>query len=249
MHLRMHLADAPRALVFHVERVPTSVPAAPSQRPHVGAEARARRSAAGWSSRIWKPSRCGLARGLAPDRPRDRLLEPGRHGALIGIRRRTRSGRLRRPGDLALERPNRPAAFGRPAREQAPAVMVGLGQQRLAVALGERAGVDQLDRPRRAGRAAASCSRCRLGCGRSAWRARALVIRRSSSRTRERPGLLDRAQVLADDVLDQRELERSGLVERVVDECRDRRLAGELGGAPAPLAGDELVPVARPAGR
>ena len=31
---------------------------------------------------------------------------------------------------------------------------------------------------------------------------------------RERPGLLDRAQVLADDVLDQRELQRPCLVER-----------------------------------
>ena len=59
----------------------------------------------------------------------------------------------------------------------------------------------------------------------------------------ERPGLLDRAEVLADDVLDQRQLQRPRLVERVVDERRDGRLAGELGGAPAALAGDELIAV------
>ncbi len=65
----------------------------------------------------------------------------------------------------------------------------------------------------------------------------------------ERSCLFDRREVLADDVLDQRELQRSGVVECVVDQRGDGRLAGELGGAPAPLAGDDLEAVRGPAGR
>ena len=60
----------------------------------------------------------------------------------------------------------------------------------------------------------------------------------------ERAGLLDRAQVLANEVLDQRQLQRSRLVQGVVDQRRDRRLAGELGGAPAPFAGHQRIPIA-----
>ena len=60
----------------------------------------------------------------------------------------------------------------------------------------------------------------------------------------ERPGQLDRGQVLAHDVLDQRELERAGLVEGTVDERGDRFLSRQFGGAPAALAGNELVFVA-----
>jgi hypothetical protein len=41
-----------------------------------------------------------------------------------------------------------------------------------------------------------------------------------------------------------RELERPGLVQRVIDGRRDRRLAGDRGGAPTSLSGDELVAVA-----
>ena len=59
----------------------------------------------------------------------------------------------------------------------------------------------------------------------------------------ECPCLLDGAEVLPHDVLDQRQLERTGLVERVVDEGRDNRLAGQPGGTPSALAGDELVAV------
>ena len=58
----------------------------------------------------------------------------------------------------------------------------------------------------------------------------------------DRPGFFDRGEILADDVLDQGELERSGAFDARVDERGNRRLAGELSRAPAPLAGDQLVP-------
>ncbi len=113
------LTDAPRGLAFHVERAAETSPRQHHHSAPVSApSARASRSAAGWSSRIWKPLRWGLAVASHPIARRDRLLEPGRHGALIGIRRRARSGWLRGPGDLALERADRPASLGRLAGEQ-----------------------------------------------------------------------------------------------------------------------------------
>jgi hypothetical protein len=57
----------------------------------------------------------------------------------------------------------------------------------------------------------------------------------------DRSGFLDHRQVLTHDVLDQRKLKRPTCVERVVDQRRDRRLAGELRRAPPALAGDELI--------
>ena len=52
--------------------------------------------------------------------------------------------------------------------------------------------------------------------------------------------LLDRVEVLARHVLDQRELDRLGVVVGA-HERRDGVEPGERGGAPAPLAGDQLV--------
>src|SRR5665213_2932985 len=59
---------------------------------------------------------------------------------------------------------------------------------------------------------------------------------------RDRSGLFDDREVLARHVLDERQLERAGSVERVIDQRRDRREPGDLRGAPAPLAGDDLEP-------
>ena len=56
----------------------------------------------------------------------------------------------------------------------------------------------------------------------------------------ERLGELDRAQVLAMDVLDQRLTQRVGVV-GVADHDRDRGQPGELGRAQPPFAGDQLV--------
>ena len=56
---------------------------------------------------------------------------------------------------------------------------------------------------------------------------------------RTRSCLLDRVEVLTSHVLDQRELERLGVVARA-DERGDRVEAGELRGPPAALAGDQL---------
>jgi hypothetical protein len=56
----------------------------------------------------------------------------------------------------------------------------------------------------------------------------------------ERRGFLERAQVLALDVLDQRDRER-GVVVHVAHDARHLGEARELGRAPAALAGDDLV--------
>ena len=53
-------------------------------------------------------------------------------------------------------------------------------------------------------------------------------------------GLLDRVEVLADHVLDQRRLQPLGLL-LVADHRRHLLDPGLLGGAPAALAGDQLV--------
>src|SRR5205814_299884 len=57
---------------------------------------------------------------------------------------------------------------------------------------------------------------------------------------RVRARLLDRGQVLAGHVLDEREHERLA-VRYVADHCRHRSEARLLRGTPAPLAGDQLV--------
>ena len=57
--------------------------------------------------------------------------------------------------------------------------------------------------------------------------------------------LLDRVEVLAGHVLDQRELERLGVVVRRARAPGRVSKPGELGGAPAALAGDQLVGAAR----
>ena len=56
-------------------------------------------------------------------------------------------------------------------------------------------------------------------------------------------GLLDGVQVLALDVLDERHLEQAPFVGggHIADDDRDAAQAGQLGGAPAPLARDDLV--------
>jgi hypothetical protein len=61
-------------------------------------------------------------------------------------------------------------------------------------------------------------------------------------------GLFNRVEVLALDVLDQGHLqERSFLSRRdITDGDRHAQQAGELGGAPAPFAGDDLEPIAHP---
>ena len=56
-------------------------------------------------------------------------------------------------------------------------------------------------------------------------------------------GLLDRVQILALDILDQRELGRRRIVD-VADDRRDRVELRALRRAPAPLAGDDLEAVA-----
>src|SRR5207249_1543502 len=55
----------------------------------------------------------------------------------------------------------------------------------------------------------------------------------------ERPRLLDRRQVLAHDVLDEREEERVAVV-GIAYHRRQRREAGLTRGSPAALAGDQL---------
>ena len=109
------------------------------------------------------------------------------------------------------------------------------------MALGQRARVDQVDRlvgkveqadgVRDVGSAPAEPSRQRRG-------GQLEIVEQDG----DRPGFFDRREVLADDVLDQRDLERVGSVERGVDQRRDRRVARLLRGAPAALAGDDLEP-------
>jgi hypothetical protein len=49
-------------------------------------------------------------------------------------------------GDLGFERPDQPPVLDRAACEQTPPAAVGFGQERLAVALLEFAGLDEFDR-------------------------------------------------------------------------------------------------------
>lgn len=83
---------------------------------------------------------------LGPRCPFDQLLEPCGGGLLIGVRLGRWPTAVRVAGDLSFERADRPVGVGRPAGQRATAVMVGLGEKGLAVALGEDPGVDQLDR-------------------------------------------------------------------------------------------------------
>src|ERR1700727_2124388 len=81
----------------------------PSQCPHVGTECACQAIGCWVVQQDLEAVPMWLRGGFAPDRLGDRLLEPGCHGALIGIRRWVCSWRLGRPGDLTLEHANRPA--------------------------------------------------------------------------------------------------------------------------------------------
>ena len=89
--------------------------------------------------------------------------------------------------------------------------------------------VEQTDQVRDRGAAAADPARQLL-----LGDAEVLDQRRAGAR------LVDRVEVLADHVLDQRRLQAL-VLGRVADHRRDRLEAGLLGGAPAALAGDQLV--------
>jgi hypothetical protein len=106
-------------------------------------------------------------------------------------------------------------------------MVIGLGQQRLSVALGERTVAEQVDRvvgeleqPNGVREVAAAASE---PSGQQGGGDVQVVQERC-----DRAGLLDHGQVFAGDVLDQRELERHRAVDRVVDERWDRWPACDL---------------------
>ena len=177
---------------------------------------------------------------LASGSASEEVVEPGGCRHLIGMRLgglRTGSQSSR---DLGFERANRPAGFNSARGEFTTSAMIRLGQQRLPVALRQCAGVDQLDRfvgeveqadgVREVAAAAAEPPR-------EDRRGDAELV----EERRDRASFLDDTEVLSGDVLDQRELDGVTRFDGLGDERRDRRDAGDLRGAPAPLAGDQLV--------
>ena len=137
-----------------------------------------------------------------------------------------------------LELAHRPALVGGAACEPPTGAVVGGDQQRPAVALAESAALEQLERL--VGQVEQANE---VGDGDAAAAdPQADLLAREAELLDERGAgarLLDRVEVLARHVLDQRELERLGVVARA-HERRDRLEAGELRRAPAALAGDQL---------
>ena len=184
--------------------------------------------------------RRGRRRGASASarRPRDLVRVQAR-----GAASRRRLGRVRRPASRArasVSRTDQPASAA-VAGEAAAVGVVRREQQRAAVALGER---------RRASSSSSTSS------GRSSRRIRFETATRlrptrrptssrvsPSSSTSARAGarLLDRVEVLAGHVLDQRELERLARRRAARTSAGIVLEAGELRGAPAALAGDQLV--------
>ena len=134
---------------------------------------------------------------------------------------------------------DRPAAAGGVAGEAAADVVAGGAEEGLAVALAEVAGLEQLQRlvgeleqadQVGDGGAAAADAAGQLLFG------QAELLDQGGAGLR----LLDRVEVLADHVLDQRRLQPLGLG-LVADDRRHLLEPRLLGGAPAALAGDQLV--------
>ncbi len=119
--------------------------------------------------------------------------------------------------------------------EVAAAAVVGLREERLAVAFRQRAGIDQFDRfvgeveqPDGVREVAATATKP----PRERRRGDVELVEQQ----RGRASLFDHVEVLAGDVLDQRELNRLARAEWLGDERRNRRDADDLGGPPATLA-------------
>jgi hypothetical protein len=83
---------------------------------------------------------------LAPRCLAQEVVKPGSGRYLIGWRVDRSRAWLSSAGNLAFERPDRPPAFGRATRQQAPPAVVGFSKKRVAVALRKRARVDQFER-------------------------------------------------------------------------------------------------------
>ena len=117
--------------------------------------------------------------------------------------------------------------------------MIGRHQQRAAVAFGQPAFDEQLEH---LVREVEQAQQVRDGDARAADALADLLAGEPELVDEQRAGasLLDRVEVLARHVLDQRELERLAVLVRR-DDGRNHFEAGQLSGAPAALAGDQLV--------
>src|ERR1035437_9902292 len=181
---------------------------------------------------------------LASGSASEEVVDPGRGRHLIGMWLRGSRTRARSSGDLGFECADRPAARSCAPGELAAAGLVGLGKQDLSVALGERAVVDQLNRIIGEVEQTDGVREVAPAAAEPACEARRGDVQFVEQRG-DRAGLLDHAEVLASDVLDQCQLDRPRPVDWPRDERRDRQASSELGGAPAPLARDQLVPAGR----
>ena len=208
------------------------------------------RSSASASSSSWTSPSTGTCRPAAPTlasnpvRSRNASLT---RAASAGIDRRD-AALLRpgaRPAGRALGRAHREPLLDDPLGEPAAAVLVGHGEHRARMALGQLAPRDhaqhvlgQLEQPdpvrdRRL--------RAADALGDLAEREAELVDQHGVG-TR----FFDRRQVLARDVLDEAEQQRVAVV-GLAHDGRDGRDPGLAGGAPAALAGDQLVAALRAA--
>ena len=92
------------------------------------------------------PVPVGAGTHVAAERPRDCVLQSSGRRLVIGMGFWLHGARLGAPGDLGLERADRPARVGCAPREDPASVVVRFGEQRLTVAFGQHPGVDEFDR-------------------------------------------------------------------------------------------------------
>ena len=116
--------------------------------------------------------------------------------------------------------------------------MVGEAREGTGVPLRDAACAQRILERRGDGQQAQRVGRPRRGCGRRCWATCSWVSPNSSMRLPECPGLVERVEVRALEVLDQRERELLLLI-GAADDGRDGGAAGEPRGTHPPLARDE----------
>ena len=194
-------------------------------------------------------SRCGGRRPARRRRSRARARTRARAASCGSTRRgaarlRAGAGPARRP----LGGSHRKTLADDLPRERPALVVARHREHGAGVALGERAALDEVEHVVRQLEQSQTVRHGRLRAadplGELAERERELVLEK-----RVGACLLDRREILACDVLDEREDQRLAVV-GLADERRDRREPRRAGRPPAALAGDELLaPVAERVGR
>ena len=93
-----------------------------------------------------EPARVRHGAGFASRRGYERVLESCSGGAVVGLGLTVTRRGFHQSVDFCLELTNGPVSFGRHPSELAASVVVGFGEEGLAVPFGQFTGVDKLDR-------------------------------------------------------------------------------------------------------